>query len=463
MSQVTDAWGPGNNFSLMGAPSGNNTHNSIANRSDWGDLDPDKSRPWTQTNMALGQPNLQSMQPTNVEPMYPDEAPPVSLVRDEKMRKLLDHVSRQQDPNLKSALVGALLRWITRSNVRRNRNSDSEIIWKNTGNISDPLIPSEAVANFSDLILGHLTATGPAHMYEGSAGQFTQMCTAMAFEVSQASEWHRQQLQGKLWSDQMWAMQPVQRQSTYGMTEFEISWPHGSVAILQTRYDDLVRLYLGLGLPMTQILGRIFNMVQRYETINYLRTEHQPVLPKSVFNALQTAFGATHECFASPLNHHLDNYCSQFIDTDYYFNSSGSFYDFFPTSGSFVAHPPPVQQDVIQMFLHIIRILQGSSQPLSFFVFAPIFDGFDPVRDTPAASFLMHSTVVQRGKHVLATGIYFRGMSSSQHLQEVTFLPNHDSGCYWLQNTAGRQQWPVTDDRVGQVLSALMPSNVTLH
>jgi hypothetical protein len=423
-------------------------------------VDTDETGAWAGGNVARGQHN---MHPANVDVMYPDEAPPVSLVRDEKMRQLLDHISRQQDPAFKSILVGALLRWINRSNVRRNRSVDTEILWKNMGGFSDPLLPSDTVGNFSELILGHLAGVGARHLYEGATGQFSQMCAAMAFEVSQASEWHRQQLQGKLWSDQMFAMQPVQRQSNFGATEFEISWPHGNVAILQKHYDELVRLYLSLRLPMNQIIGRIFNLVQRYETINYLRTEHQPVLPSRVFDALQLHFGVNHECFASPLNRHLDNFCSQFPDTDRFFNSSGSFFDFFPTSGSFVAHPPPVQQDVIQMFVHIIAILQGSAQPLSFFVFAPIFDTFDPTRDSATVSYMVRSVVVQRGKHMLSTGIYFRGTNSNQPLQEVSFLPNNDSGCYWLQNTAGRQQWPVTDDRVSQILSSFHPTSTGLR
>ena len=458
------AWGSGGSLNLIGASSnGNNGRNIVPPGQKWGDAaDSDETVAWAAGNIVRGQPGVHNLRPV-MDVIYPDEPPPVSLIRDEKMRHLLDHISRQQDPTFKNVLVGALLQWINRSNVRRNRSADTEIMWKNTSAFSDPLLPSNAIGNFTELILGHLASTGARHVYEGMTGQFSQICTAMSFEVTQASEWHRQQLQGKLWSDQMFAMQPVQRQSNFGVSEFEVSWPHGSIAILHKHYDELVRLYMSLGLPMNQIIGRIFNMVQRYETINYLRTEHQPVLPTPVFDALKQQFGVNHECFASPLNRHLDNYCSQFPDTDRFFNSSGSFFDFFPTSGSFVAHPPPVQQDVIQMFAHMIGILQGSSQPLSFFVFAPIFDTFDPMRNSAIASFMVRSVIVQRGKHMLSTGIYFRGTNSNQSLQEVNFLPNNDSGCYWLQNASGRQQWPVTDDRVNKVISSFLPVNTGLH
>ena len=74
-------------------------------------------------------------------------------------------------------------------------SADTEIMWKNTSAFSDPVLPSNAIGNFTELILGHL-AVGARHVYEGMTGQFSQICTAMSFEVTQASDWHRQQLQG---------------------------------------------------------------------------------------------------------------------------------------------------------------------------------------------------------------------------------------------------------------------------
>jgi hypothetical protein len=50
--------------------------------------------------------------------------------------------------------------------------------------------------------------------------------------------------------------------------------------------------------------------------------------------------GVSVECFASPLNCHLPAFCSAFPDTDAAFGSLGSFFDFFPTEGSFQVNPP---------------------------------------------------------------------------------------------------------------------------
>lgn len=45
------------------------------------------------------------------------------------------------------------------------------------------------------------------------------------------------------------------------------------------------------------------------------------------------------QCFASPLNVHLPQFCSAFPDTDTPFGSAGSFFDFVPSEGSFEVCP----------------------------------------------------------------------------------------------------------------------------
>lgn len=442
-----------------GAKPENGVHQHMMSSAGGGDMDGKKA---TMQSAPSQKPPLQSA--PSQKPSVPhsgiEDPPPVSMLRDEKLRQLLGHVSRHADPVFKSVLVNSLLRWIDRANLRRNRHLESEIPWKNLSMSPDPLLPSDDVGCFLEVLQRHLrSGGGSGRMYEAAVSQFAQMCTAMAFEVVNAREWHRQQLRGEPWTDQTFGLQSIQRPSSFnGRTEVDITWRNGSATIWKKHFDELSRLYHGFHHTHSQLLGRIFNMVQRYETMNGLRTEHQRVLPPQVFQSICDVFEVTHECFASPMNRRLDSYCSQFPDTDRFFNSSGSFYDYLPSTGSFVAHPPPVQQDVVQTFLHIASLLQSSNKPLSFFVFAPVFDGFEPGRDTTAGPFIVRSAVVQRNNHMLSMGAFFRGTNSSQPLQESMFVSNTDSACYWLQNAAGRQKWPVTDMKVSQVLSAFLPS-----
>jgi phosphorylated CTD-interacting factor 1 len=402
-------------------------------------------------------------------PSERDEPPPVALLRDEKMRQLLDYITRQQIPAFKGVLVTVLMRWIDRASIRnlRRRQQETEIPWKTFSSYPDPLLPSEDFGLFSDLLNIHLGAA--SRMYEMPAGQFVQMCTAMAYEVSSGRDWHASQYnesQGIEWNDGMYGFE-IRASSQYGQVpEVDIFWSTGaSCTVYKKHYDELSGVYMrtGRNLP-SQLLGRMFNMVQRYDTVNYIRIQHQPVLPTRLFKTLSDLFGAYHECYASPLNRHYDAYCSPFPDTDVPFGSSGSFYDFYPTNGSFVCHPPPVQQDILQMYAHIVHLLTSTDQPMSFFVFTPTMDTVDPLRDPSVAPYVVHSTVIQRGCHIMTLGTQFRTSNSAQvPLRETIYLSNNDSSMVWLQNAAGRVQWPVTEDKVSAVISATLPTNGGLH
>ena len=73
-------------------------------------------------------------------------------------------------------------------------------------------------------------------------------------------------------------------------------------------------------------------------------------------------FGVCHECFASPLNCYYPSFCSLFPDTDRFFGSYGSFFSFRPTSGSFQANPPFVEDVMEMMVRHMIDLLDRYKQ-----------------------------------------------------------------------------------------------------
>ena len=110
------------------------------------------------------------------------------------------------------------------------------------------------------------------------------------------------------------------------------------------------------------------------QSLSGLSEGYQMALPEHVFAALQKLFGVGHECFASPLNCTFPSFCSAFSDTDQHFGSSGSFFDFWPTEGSFEANPPFVEETMTMMVRHIIDICNRSERPLSFIVVVPNWD-----------------------------------------------------------------------------------------
>lgn len=83
---------------------------------------------------------------------------------------------------------------------------------------------------------------------------------------------------------------------------------------------------------------------------------HCAVPPKAM-RVLHERLDSSQECFASPLNAFTHRFCSAFPDTDCFFGSIGSFFEFNPTRGSFEAGPPYDHQLIHAMFDHMCDLL----------------------------------------------------------------------------------------------------------
>ena len=123
---------------------------------------------------------------------------------------------------------------------------------------------------------------------------------------------------------------------------------------------------------------RVYCLMSRYQTFfrnNEMINEGygmQAALPKKVFQALNIALNVKQEMFASPFNCYFRTYCSAFYDTDAYFGSVGSFFDFEPSEdGSFECNPPFTEEVIERMADRIDYLLTNSKFALSFIVFIP--------------------------------------------------------------------------------------------
>jgi hypothetical protein len=84
-------------------------------------------------------------------------------------------------------------------------------------------------------------------------------------------------------------------------------------------------------------------------------------VPALAMQALHDDFGVRHECFASPLNAELASFGSLFPDVDSFFGSTGSFFDYFPHTGSFQCHPPADHAAVERTLAHVAELLLTAS------------------------------------------------------------------------------------------------------
>ena len=214
-----------------------------------------------------------------------------------------------------------------------------------------------------------------------------------------------------------------------------------------------------------QCIDRIFTMAMRYQSL-MLSTKclgMHAALPNNVFKLLVDALGCSVECFASPLNHTLEHFCTLFPDSDRFFSGKKggtSFFEFWPDSGSFQCNPVFSVDLATKMFQHIGAILARSDNraseasinraaPLSFAIFLPesLFEKSfcRPGKFTE----VLNASVRRKVLVPMHTHSYLRG---EQHLiydgNLRTNARNADFNTVvlFLQNEQGALVWETTDN-----------------
>lgn len=185
-------------------------------------------------------------------------------------------------------------------------------------------------------------------------------------------------------------------------------------------------------------------MMLRYEALS--GGTFQVSLPPLVMDVLKHDFGVFLECFSSPLNCHFPRYCSMFPDCDFAFGSLGSFFNFRPLDGSFLAFPPQVNSVIIAAIEHINDILTCSSRPMSFiFVLHGTVSESSPFWDMLMQSryYTKHIKFAPK-EHALTGGFVHRR-------KEVLELSLRDTLFFFLQNEGGATRWPCTDEAVDRL------------
>jgi len=173
--------------------------------------------------------------------------------------------------------------------------------------------------------------------------------------------------------------------------------------------------------------------------------------------ALRDNFGVQGECYASPSNRYGVEpwtFCSAYPETDGWFGSSGSFFNFWPIEGSFECNPPFSVDAVDSMFAHIKEIFSKSSGSLSFCVIMPGNHWKKFYRDTgreDLAELIRHEEILEMGEHLYLTGNW---INSAEVEEKDTWTANMDTALIWIQNASGNAKWPVDPEKVTNVTKA---------
>lgn len=173
-------------------------------------------------------------------------------------------------------------------------------------------------------------------------------------------------------------------------------------------------------------LERLLLLLLRYNTVSGDVRGYQMALPESVFSFLKSEYGLQHECFASPMNACplIGSFCSRFYDTDHFFGSKGSFFNYSVEEGCFESNPPFVEECMIRNIRHIISFMEKAEEnekALTFFIVVPGWDDSDcesynltvygkserPTNDVKGKYFVT-MVALDKNKHFYRNGMAYR-------------------------------------------------------
>jgi hypothetical protein len=200
------------------------------------------------------------------------------------------------------------------------------------------------------------------------------------------------------------------------------------------------------------VYGCLFAMLLRYEmcmspSLPRKGSGLHAALPGTLFSALNEHFGVTTECFASPLNSFYGSYCSAYHDTDVFFGSFGSFFNYRPTSGSFEVNPPFVEEVILKCAERIDTLLsEALTAPLSFIVFIPNWEDSAGLQRMIASPFMRHNMVLREFEHS-----YVSGLQHQEQASYVQYKAVHATRVIFLQNELGFKKWPPSSDSLRRI------------
>ncbi|KAG2379633.1 hypothetical protein C9374_006750 [Naegleria lovaniensis] len=197
---------------------------------------------------------------------------------------------------------------------------------------------------------------------------------------------------------------------------------------------------------MKEFQYRLYTLIRRYQTFfgdssSEEGANFHAALPEKGFDFLTREFQVCHECFASPINCYFNSFCSAFPDTDVYFGSRGSFFEFRPTRGFFECGPPYTLEVMNKTARYCLELLKSSNEPLAFAVFVPEWTDteYGKILHPDHTPFCTGHLLAEQGKHEYVIGMqHFK--ENDQRYWTLPF-PTH---VYFLQNEEGKKKWPIT-------------------
>ncbi len=150
-----------------------------------------------------------------------------------------------------------------------------------------------------------------------------------------------------------------------------------------------------------------------------------------------------------------ERFFSAFEDTDAPFGSLGSFFNFdfekLTDGGCFQANPPFASDFILQMCNRMEKVLSDDSlPPFMFVVFVPAWQESQGWQALSKSGSLAHHLFLSQkdNAHYYCEGTQHRRMKKRYR------IASFDTSVFFLQNSAGREKWKITEEMLHQLTSA---------
>ena len=165
-------------------------------------------------------------------------------------------------------------------------------------------------------------------------------------------------------------------------------------------------------------------------------------VPSTVLDYLCAELGVNMEFFASPFNNYFVPFCSAFYDTDAFFGSVGSCFDYFPQTGSFICNPPFTTHVIRRLITHL-KTLLVSSQALLFFVIIPLWH-----EDSSIFDLCVQNEWCSMWR-ILKNGHHFH--SGNAQVRTTLYKAVHNSLIFILQNQSSKMLLPIKTTHMDEI------------
>jgi phosphorylated CTD-interacting factor 1 len=145
----------------------------------------------------------------------------------------------------------------------------------------------------------------------------------------------------------------------------------------------------------------------------------------------------------------------------------GSFFDQKFKEGYYEANPPFTPELFDVMVSHMNKMLDESTGPLSFIIFAPAWIDDPHWKLLTTAKYYTYNCIIPSSDHTYCDGAFHKQPKVLDESNASKYRPApFDTGIVWFQNKLATSKWPITkevEEDIRKAFSVAKPSLASLE